>query len=718
MYNRKIAINNRPFKLKNLIGRGGEGVVYSLDGDSEHAVKIYTTPELDQKCSKITAMVHHGFSLESSLAAFPISIVRGEHSEFLGFTMKLINDHKPIHELYSPGSRKKIFPHADYRFIVRTSANFAKAVASVHQAGCVIGDINHSGILVSQKGTVSLIDADSFQFSDSGRDFLCQVGVPEYTPPELQNIKLSTVLRNTNHDAFGLAVIIFQLLFMGRHPFVGRVRKGEIPPLAENIKNFRYVYDEDKDVGMDQPPGTPSLTQFSRPLASLFRSAFSETSPQCRPSAHEWAIALTSFENSLVQCKNNPIHYVPRGTSCCAWCEMEVATNTLLFLPSNTYFANISEQHESNFNITFICAELEQVSILFKNLPLPPLTKIESQPSAQAKDASKPSYTLKMFSFLMIIFSIYIFFVSTKNILISLMIACVGIFINSSNNQPDRNKFLNVYLTSDKEYNTALNIWRNTIGFYEGQKIMQSINSNIVAYKNLPNEEATLTQEYMDMRKEKQLLNFLSNFSLKSAKIYGIGLSRLTTLASYGIDTAADISWERVLGVPGFGPINSKGLLEWKASLEKRFRFRTTFNDDDAREISQIKSKIHTKSMQLRSNIIREKNAIEHLSLKIRSTLTQRNIELESYYSKLNQASTDLDYLKIPLPQQHKLTQTNTVSFITTTNNNNIKNQSSTPHCPRCGSVMIKRTARKGMHAGSPFWGCSRYPSCNGIVKF
>ena len=36
------------------------------------------------------------------------------------------------------------------------------------------------------------------------------------------------------------------------------------------------------------------------------------------------------------------------------------------------------------------------------------------------------------------------------------------------------------------------------------------------------------------------------------------------------------------------------------------------------------------------------------------------------------------------------------------------------PSCPKCGSPMRKRTARSGPNAGSPFWGCSRWPDCDG----
>ena len=37
--------------------------------------------------------------------------------------------------------------------------------------------------------------------------------------------------------------------------------------------------------------------------------------------------------------------------------------------------------------------------------------------------------------------------------------------------------------------------------------------------------------------------------------------------------------------------------------------------------------------------------------------------------------------------------------------------------CPKCGSEMVLRTAKKGAHAGEQFWGCSRFPDCRTILK-
>lgn len=40
--------------------------------------------------------------------------------------------------------------------------------------------------------------------------------------------------------------------------------------------------------------------------------------------------------------------------------------------------------------------------------------------------------------------------------------------------------------------------------------------------------------------------------------------------------------------------------------------------------------------------------------------------------------------------------------------------ENSPPACPKCGSSMVKRTARKGDKTGEAFWGCSGYPGCRG----
>lgn len=43
-----------------------------------------------------------------------------------------------------------------------------------------------------------------------------------------------------------------------------------------------------------------------------------------------------------------------------------------------------------------------------------------------------------------------------------------------------------------------------------------------------------------------------------------------------------------------------------------------------------------------------------------------------------------------------------------------IDDEAASPNCPKCNAPMALRSATRGAMAGSEFWGCSRYPACNG----
>ena len=67
-----------------------------------------------------------------------------------------------------------------------------------------------------------------------------------------------------------------------------------------------------------------------------------------------------------------------------------------------------------------------------------------------------------------------------------------------------------------------------------------------------------------------------------------------------------------------------------------------------------------------------------------------------------------------------KLNQKNPTDYLTKFERmivDNDKGNAEIPKCPKCGAPMVKRIAKKGMNAGREFYGCSRYPECNGIVN-
>ena len=244
----------RTLHLTKQIGKGGEGAIYETSEQNDIAVKLYWPNKAQSRRDKIAAMASVQFYKTNSFVAFPIEVLFAPNGVFAGFAMKRIGASKPVHMLYSPASRKVEFSRAKYNFLVRAAANIARAVASAHACGCVIGDINHSGFLISDKATSVLIDSDSFQVVAANKSYLCQVGTPEYTPPELQGARFDRVTRTPNHDNFGLAALIFQLLFMGRHPFSGRYQGSGDMPLERAIGEHRFAYSANTSATKMKPP--------------------------------------------------------------------------------------------------------------------------------------------------------------------------------------------------------------------------------------------------------------------------------------------------------------------------------------------------------------------------------------------------------------------------------------------------------------------------------
>lgn len=331
--------NGERLRLGNRLGEGGEGVVHQVLKPRGHAVKRYGGPggaggvgdpaRLQARQRKVEAMVQAGLArLEHeglSHAAFPLDTVHDADGAFVGFLMRVFDRRWPLHEVYSPQAFRTHFAGYDYRFLVKVAGNIARAVANIHKTGCVIGDVNASGMLVSDDGTVALVDADSFQFESGGQRFFCEVGQGEYTPPELQGRSFAGVWREPGHDTFGLAVLIFRTLMQARHPFAGVPQVGDVPALEDAIARRCYAYAENRHTGLRPPPGMWAVSAMSEELAMLFSRAFDAGTPAERPSAVDWVAALDRFESTLVSCRRERTHWYPGPLGQCPWCARKAA---------------------------------------------------------------------------------------------------------------------------------------------------------------------------------------------------------------------------------------------------------------------------------------------------------------------------------------------------------------------------------------------------------
>jgi DNA-binding helix-hairpin-helix protein with protein kinase domain len=228
-------------------------------------------------------------------------------------------------EVYNPGVRREQCPQFHHGSLLRIARNLAAGVRTLHECGYILGDLNESNVLVTPQGLVTLIDVDSFQTPGADRLYRCRVGRPEFTPSELQGAAFAEVDRLPQHDAFALAVLIFQLLMQGVHPFAGTCAAGgEADSIPARIAAGSWPYALGRTIAVQPSPHAPPWFVLPPSVQELFRRCFEDAhaDPDLRPSAAQWQHALEEAEHELTTCTSEARHVFHRGLDVCPWCAL------------------------------------------------------------------------------------------------------------------------------------------------------------------------------------------------------------------------------------------------------------------------------------------------------------------------------------------------------------------------------------------------------------
>ena len=323
-------------QLGAILARAGEGTIYEILGRPDWVAKIFhpDLKALHAKKAKVAAMA--ATRLDSArqsdgfvVLTWPLHVI--DSDDVCGYVMSRIDvsNAVEIHSVSNPTDRTNPLPtapqwtpHVTWQHLVSVAANLCLAVETVHQVDAVIGDFQERNILVNDTTRVTLVDCDSMQFTDpTGRQFLCGVGRPEFTAPELAGLDLATTARHKSSDLFALAVHIHLLLMAGNHPFQRGTwaGPGDQPDALTLAKAGHWAGGPGSP--LHTHPLAPSTGFLPDHIQTLFTRAFTHgaRNPNSRPTADEWRHALQTLR--VGTCPHG--HQIPIEAPYCPWCGID-----------------------------------------------------------------------------------------------------------------------------------------------------------------------------------------------------------------------------------------------------------------------------------------------------------------------------------------------------------------------------------------------------------
>ena len=632
----------RQVTLGQELGRGGEATVYAIDGDQSLVAKIYHRRLDAEKAEKLSRMVELQSERLLRLAAWPVGTLRPRSANSVaGVLMRNVSRFKDIHLLYNTKSRLREFPaKANWRFLVHTAANVSRAFSVIHEHRHVIADVNQRNVKVSpESAIVSLIDCDSFQILSHGRYFLCGVGVPEYTPPELQDKQFNSVIRTPNHDNFGLAVLVFHLLFMGRHPFAGKfLGRGDMP-IEKAIEEYRFAFAPDAQrTLMQPPPNCITLAHLSPEVRRLFVDAFAPGGANSgRPDATQWVVALDALGRQLKQCSASKVHTFFQSLSVCPWCQIEGQAGVLLFV------GYAVADGGSGFRLELAWAQIASVQSPgpgtqpdFSQLATGVRATLEARVAGGKRRRKIAAVVLIVF---VILGACLVSGLGAATFWIGVF--CVAVAKSITKRFGHRKaKFESESRATEARFRAIQERWQREASEEPFATKLRDLRQLIDEHKRLPNRRQEKIRELERDLYNVQLRHYLEKFDIASADIPHVKDSRKAMLSSYGIDDAADVTATAVEAVPGFGQFLTDKMLTWRRSLESKFKFDARRGIDPS-DIQRVDQDIAKRRMEIELRLLKGQMELTDIRRRIVVVRAQLRDPLHKAWMEMAQAQAN-----------------------------------------------------------------------------
>lgn len=278
--------------LGAMLGEGGEGRVYAVDGAANSVVKVFDAEHRTwHRKEKLTLLLSRGFEREG--IGFPTSLITNSDGEFVGYAMPRATGKELQATVMRPDRFKKTYPNWTKADLVDVCISFLEKVAYLHSLNILLGDINPKNVMVDANKDVWIIDADSWQLEG----YPCPVGTPMFTAPTVTG-DYADALRTEEEELFAVATMLFMILITGQFPYARAGADGG--DFAALIKEGKFAFQFRGASDRDQPEGNWKYmwSHLPFPVKRMFWNTFHRDGLRYskRPTAEEWLRVFREYE--------------------------------------------------------------------------------------------------------------------------------------------------------------------------------------------------------------------------------------------------------------------------------------------------------------------------------------------------------------------------------------------------------------------------------------
>ncbi len=331
------------------------------------------------------------------------------------------------------------------------------------------------------------------------------------------------------------------------------------------------------------------------------------------------------------------MHVFPGHMGSCPWCALEKQAVYYFVDLGATFTATLG-----NFVLTQVWALIEAVQGP-QPIPNPILSSIQVTPRP-LPEGIPGGTTIAFYRFIVVAVAVAVMAVMPKVWWLIALGGWIGWGMAGTSGSSERAAELQRRKSAEeqarREFDTLVQRAKSEIGPEVFIRKKDELRTMRDEFQALPAEEAKALERLKSTAHERQKLKFLEHSFIDSADISGVGPTRKATLRSFGIETAADISKNRIRQLRGFGDSLTRALTDWRASCERRFVFNPATAVTDA-DRNAVRAKIASRKAFLANTLSAGPGELQRIRQLALSRSAAYKSQIEQAAKKLAQAQRD-----------------------------------------------------------------------------